>query len=130
MRYGRNYRGMPGSGGGQIVDAVSIGERPAQAGDRAVFGHREGDLLCGTPDTQIATLVERRSRFFMLVELPSKDSLTVASAPTRQVKKLPRQLRRSLTWKRGSRRLITSDSASSARSMRTSAIRKVRGSGA
>ena len=101
MRYGRRYRGKLGTGGGQIVDAVSIRERPAQAEDRAVPGHWEGDLLCGTPGTQIATLVERRSRFVMLVKLPSKDSPTVASALTRHLKKLPKQLRRSLTWDRG-----------------------------
>jgi len=101
MRYARSYRGKVGTGGGQIVDAVSIRERPAQAEDRAVPGHWEGDLLCGTPGTQIATLVERRSRFVMLVKLPSKDSPTVASALTRHVKKLPKQLRRSLTWDRG-----------------------------
>lgn len=101
MRYGRSYRGKLGAGGGQIVDAVSIRERPAQADDRAVPGHWEGDLLCGTPGTQIATLVERRSRFVMLVKLPSKDSPTVANALVRHVKRLPKQLRRSLTWDRG-----------------------------
>lgn len=101
MRYGRRYRGKLGSGVGQIVNAVSIRERPAQAEDRAVPGHWEGDLLCGTPGTQIATLVERHSRFVMLVKLPSKDSPTVASALARHVKKLPKQLRRSLTWDRG-----------------------------
>ena len=101
MRYGRRYRGKVGTGGGQIVDAVSIRERPAQAEDRAVPGHWEGDLLCGTPGTQIATLVERRSRFVMLVKLPSKDSPTVAHALSQHVKILPKQLRRSLTWDRG-----------------------------
>ena len=101
MRYARSYRGKIGTGGGQIVDAVSIRERPAQAEDRAVPGHWEGDLLCGTPGTQIATLVERHSRFVMLVKLPSKDSPTVARALSRHVKKLPKQLRRSLTWDRG-----------------------------
>ena len=101
MRYGRRYRGKVGSGVGRIVNAVSIRERPAQAEDRAVPGHWEGDLLCGTPGMQIATLVERHSRFVMLVKLPSKDSPTVASALTRRVKKLPKQLRRSLTWDRG-----------------------------
>ncbi len=101
MRYGRSYRGKLGAGGGQIVDAVSIRERPAQADDRAVPGHWEGDLLRGTPGTQIATLVERRSRFVMLVKLPSKDSPTVANALVRHVKRLPKQLRRSLTWDRG-----------------------------
>ena len=101
MRYARRYRGKVGAGGGQIVDAVSIRERPAQAEDRAVPGHWEGDLLCGTPGTQIATLVERHSRFVMLVKLPSKDSPSVAHALSRHVNKLPKQLRRSLTWDRG-----------------------------
>lgn len=101
MRYGRHHRGKAGKGRGMIVDAVSIRERPAQAEDRAVPGHWEGDLLCGTPGTQIATLVERCSRFLMLVKLPSKRSDSVASALTRQVMQLPQQLRRSLTWDRG-----------------------------
>jgi len=101
MRYARSYRGKVGTGGGQIVDAVSIRERPAQAEDRAVPGHWESDLRCGTPGTQIATLVERHARFVMLVKLPSKDSPTVARALSRHVKKLPQQLRRSLTWDRG-----------------------------
>jgi IS30 family transposase len=101
MRHGRGYRSKVGKGCGSIVDAVSIRERPAQAEDRAVPGHWEGDLLCGTPGTQIATLVERRSRFVMLVKLPNKDSNLVASALARHLKKLPKTLRRSLTWDRG-----------------------------
>jgi IS30 family transposase len=101
MRYARHHRGKVGRGRGMLVDAVSIRERPAAAQDRAVPGHWEGDLLCGTPGTQIATLVERRSRFLMLVKLSSKRSDRVASALARHVKHLPRQLRRSLTWDRG-----------------------------
>ena len=98
MRYGRAYRGTVGSGVGTILEAPSVCEQSAQAEDRAVPGHWEGDLLCGTPGTQIATLVERRSRFLILVKLPSKDSPTVANALVRHVKKLPKLLRRSLTW--------------------------------
>ena len=88
-------------GRGQIVEAISIRERPAEVADRAVPGHWEGDLLAGAKSTQIATLVERRSRFVMLVKVPAKDTQTVVKALTRHVRKLPAQLRRSLTWDRG-----------------------------
>lgn len=88
-------------GRGQIVDALSIRERPAEVEDRAVPGHWEGDLLLGAQHTQIATLVERRSRFVMLLKLPAKDTTTVVKALTRQVQKLPNELCRSLTWDRG-----------------------------
>ena len=90
-----------GLGRGQIVDAVSIRERPAEVEDRAVPGHWEGDLLSGSNNTHIATLVERQSRFTMLVKLQSKDSRMVARALTQQVRRLPAELRRSLTWDRG-----------------------------
>jgi IS30 family transposase len=86
---------------GRIVDAVSISERPAEVADRAVPGHWEGDLLCGTKDSQIATLVERHSRYVMLVRVPRKDSKTVVSALIKQAHKLPRELYKSLTWDRG-----------------------------
>jgi len=92
----------PGQGGGQISDAISIRERPAEAEDRAVPGHWEGDLLCGGKSTQIATLVERRSRYVMLVKLKNKDSEQVARALAKHVLQLPATLRRSLTWDRGS----------------------------
>jgi IS30 family transposase len=101
LRYGRHHHGKVGRGRGMIVGAVSIRERPAIAEDRAVPGHWEGDLLCGTPGTQIATLVERHSRFLMLLKLPSKNADRVANVLARHVKQLPRQLRRSLTWDRG-----------------------------
>lgn len=86
---------------GQILGAVSIRERPAEVEDRAVPGHWEGDLLVGGRRTQIATLVERQSRFVMLVKLPSKDSPTVVNALAQRMKPLPEVLRRSLTWDRG-----------------------------
>jgi IS30 family transposase len=92
----------PGQGGGQISDAISIRERPAEAQDRAVPGHWEGDLLCGGMGTQIATLVERHSRYVMLVRLKSKDSEQVARALGKHILKLPATLRRSITWDRGS----------------------------
>ena len=86
---------------GQIVDAISIRERPAEIEDRAIPGHWEGDLLGGTKNSHIATLVERHSRFTMLVKVPSKDTATVVAALSRHVRKLPASLRRSLTWDRG-----------------------------
>jgi IS30 family transposase len=86
---------------GRITDAVSIRERPAEAEDRAVPGHWEGDLLCGSNNSQIATLVERHTRLVMLVRVPSKDTKTVINALIKQAHKLPRELYKSLTWDRG-----------------------------
>ena len=86
---------------GQIADAISIRERPAEAVDRAVPGHWEGDLLEGSKGTQVATLVERHSRFVMLVRIPHKGSATVVKALSKTIQRLPQQLRRSLTWDRG-----------------------------
>ena len=87
---------------GRITNTVSIRERPAEAEDRAVPGHWEGDLLCGSNNSQIATLVERHTRYVMLVRLKSKDTETVINALIRQAHKLPRELYKSLTWDRGS----------------------------
>jgi IS30 family transposase len=86
---------------GQIVDAISIRERPAEIEDRAVPGHWEGDLIGGTKNSHIATLVERHSRFTALVKVQSKDTATVVAALSQQIRKLPTSLRRSLTWDRG-----------------------------
>ena len=86
---------------GQIVDAVSIRERPADIEDRAVPGHWEGDLLSGANNTHMVTLVERHSRFAMLIKVQGKDTASVVSALSQQVRKLPQKLRRSLTWDRG-----------------------------
>ena len=90
-----------GQGRGGIVDAVSIRERPAEASDRAVPGHWEGDLLAGSANTHIATLVERQSRYVMLVKVDGKDTTTVVDALAIHVQTLPVQLRASLTWDRG-----------------------------
>jgi IS30 family transposase len=88
-------------GQGQIVDAVSIRERPPEASDRAVPGHWEGDLLAGGLNSYVATLVERHSRFLLLVALAGKDTRSVTSALGRAIVRLPEQLRASLTWDRG-----------------------------
>jgi IS30 family transposase len=90
-----------GQSRGKIVDAVSIRERPAEAEDRAIPGHWEGDLLAGGKNSYIATLVERRTRFLMLIKVPSKETEVVVAALSRHVRKLPATLRRSLTWDRG-----------------------------
>lgn len=86
---------------GQIVDGVSIRERPADIEDRAVPGHWEGDLITGSKNTHIATLVERRSRYTLLVKVDGKDTNNVVSALIKKVGGLPTELRRSLTWDRG-----------------------------
>lgn len=86
---------------GQIVDAVSITERPACVEDRAVPGHWEGDLVFGSGKSQIATLVERQTRYVMLVKLDGKDSQTVVNALIKNARKLPQELYKSLTWDRG-----------------------------
>ncbi len=87
---------------GRIIDAVSIRERPASVEDRAVPGHWEGDLLCGSHNSQIATLTERHTRYVMLAKVDGKDTETVINALIKQAHKLPRELYKSLTWDRGS----------------------------
>ncbi len=86
---------------GRITDAVSISERPATAEDRALPGHWEGDLLFGSKNSQIATLVERQSRYLMLTKVASKDTATVVNALIKHAHKLPHELYKSLTWDRG-----------------------------
>ena len=90
-----------GRGGGQIQDLISIRERPATVEDRAVPGHWEGDLLAGSNNSHIVTLVERHSRYVMLAKLAGKDTATVVTALIEHARQLPGVLYRSLTWDRG-----------------------------
>jgi IS30 family transposase len=100
MRRSRHHTQKTGIHG-RIVDAVSIRERPASAEDRALPGHWEGDLLFGSKNSQIATLVERQSRYLMLAKAHSKDTETVVDALIKHAQKLPQELYKSLTWDRG-----------------------------
>jgi IS30 family transposase len=95
------HSSIHGHSQGRIVDAISIRERPAEVEDRAIPGHWEGDLLRGARNSHVATLVERHSRFCMLVKVPGKDTATVVTALSQHVRELPATLRRSLTWDRG-----------------------------
>ena len=101
MRRSRR-KSLKGQGLGQITDTVSIRERPASVEDRAVPGHWEGDLIFGTKHSQIATLVERHTRYVMLAKVNGKDTETVINALIKQAHKLPKELYKSLTWDRGS----------------------------
>ncbi len=104
LRQRRTYRRSKGAAahpGGHIVDAVSIRERPATVEDRAVPGHWEGDLLVGSRNSYVATLVERRSRYVCLVRVTGKETQTVVRALTRHVHRLPTGLMTTLTWDRG-----------------------------
>ena len=100
MRHPQNSSAKRGSKG-EIVDMVSISERPAFVGDRAVPGHWEGDLIFGSNNSQIATLVERQTRCVMLAKVGSKDTETVVNALIKQAHQLPKELYKSLTWDRG-----------------------------
>jgi IS30 family transposase len=100
MRRSRHYT-MKTDDHGRITDAVSISERPATAEDRAVPGHWEGDLLFGSHNSQIVTLVERQTRYVMLVKVTGKDTETVVNALIQHAMKLPQELYKSLTWDRG-----------------------------
>ena len=106
LRSGRSIRRsrqatLKRSGLGKFNDAVSIRERPAAVEDRAVQGHWEGDLIAGSGNSFIATLVERNTRFVMLAKVANKDSQSVIEALIKQSRKLPKELYRSLTWDRG-----------------------------
>ena len=96
------HASLKNDGLGQITNAISIRERPASVEDRAIPGHWEGDLICGSNNSFIATLVERHTRYVMLAKVPGKETETVINALIKQAKKLPNELYKSLTWDRGS----------------------------
>jgi IS30 family transposase len=100
MRRSR-HASLKGEGLGTITEAVSIRARPAAIEDRAVPGHWEGDLLFGANNSQIATLVERHTRYVMFAKVETKDTETVINALIKQARKLPKELYKSLTWDRG-----------------------------
>ena len=100
MRRSR-HASLKRQGLGSIVDAVSISERPASVEDRAIPGHWEGDLIAGSNNTHIATLVERHSRYVMLAKIKNRCTDTVINALIKQSRKLPSELYKSLTWDRG-----------------------------
>ena len=105
LRSGRKFRqsrsGNRGRNRGQIIDGVSIRERPAEVEDRALPGHWEGDLISGSNNSHIATVVERATRFTVLVKVSGKDTKSVVTALTAQMKKLPKIVQQTLTWDRG-----------------------------
>jgi IS30 family transposase len=105
LRSGRRFRyarrSASGELRGKIRETISIRERPAEAEDRAIPGHWEGDLLFGTKSSQIITLVERHSRYTSLIKVANHKTENVVAALTRHVRKLPKSLRRSLTWDHG-----------------------------
>jgi IS30 family transposase len=105
LRTGRRFRYARKSASedrrGKIAETISIRERPAEVEDRAIPGHWEGDLLCGTKSSQIITLVERHSRYTSLIKVADHKTENVLAALTRHVRKLPRSLRRSVTWDHG-----------------------------
>jgi IS30 family transposase len=105
LRFDRRLRQSKSPGGedgrGKILDAVSISERPATVEDRAVPGHWEGDLLAGSNNSYVVTLVERQTRYVLLIKIRSKHTAEVVQALKRGIGKLPEELRKSLTWDRG-----------------------------
>ena len=127
-RYARAHSNR-GQGPGCIAGMVMISERPPEVADRAVPGHWEGDLLMGTRDTAIATLVERQTRYCQLVALPEgTNAEPVCEALKQSIVTLPVQLRRSLTWDQGKEMARTDSSASRPALRSTSAIPAARGS--
>ena len=106
LRSGRTIRrsakaSRKGHGKGQIEGMISIRERPASVEDRALPGHWEGDLIAGSNNTYIATLVERHSRYVMLARVSNKKTETVINALIEHAHQLQRELYETLTWDRG-----------------------------
>lgn len=100
MRQSKQFN-TKGNARGGIIDAVSIHDRPKDIDDRTIPGHWEGDLICGSNKSYVATLVERTSRFTLLVKLNGNDTASVVNAITNKIIELPTQLKKSLTWDRG-----------------------------
>ncbi|MBN9232127.1 MAG: IS30 family transposase [Legionella sp.] len=100
MRQSKKFN-TKGNARGGIIDAVSIHDRPKEIDSRTVPGHWEGDLICGSNKSYVATLVERTSRFTLLVKLTGNDTASVIHAITNKIMELPNQLKKSLTWDRG-----------------------------
>lgn len=106
LRSGRAVRrsrtsSLKGKGLGSIPNTIPISERPPEAADRAIPGHWEGDLIQGSKNSYIITLVERHSRFVMLAKIRDNKTITVISALIRQARELPAELYKTLTWDRG-----------------------------
>jgi IS30 family transposase len=102
MRRAKAYVKANHIGQGQLKDMVMISERPAEVKDRAIPGHWEGDLIFGKKMTSIGTLVERHSRYVVLLKLPNGHGAeAVRKAMTKRILTLPAQLRRSITWDQG-----------------------------
>jgi IS30 family transposase len=98
----RSRAARPANGQGQLREAINISARPAEVADRAVPGHWEGDLVLGRGNSAIETLVERTSRFTILIALPNgRSSEPVLAALAARIATLPEQLMRSLTWDQG-----------------------------
>lgn len=100
MRQSRKFN-TKGNARGGIIDAISIHDRPEEVNERRIPGHWEGDLICGTRKSFVATLVERTSRYTLLVKLPGNDTNNVVNAIAEKVIQLPGELKKSLTWDRG-----------------------------
>ncbi|MEN4615280.1 transposase, partial [Pantoea agglomerans] len=105
LRSGRVVRrsrtsSLKGKGLGSIPDTSSVSERPPEAADRAISGHREGDLIQGSKNSYIVTLAERHSRFVMLARIRGNKTITVISALIKQARELPAELYKTLTWDR------------------------------
>lgn len=101
LRHGKRHTRKGERGTINIVNGISIHERSRHIDNRRTFGHWEGDLVSGTNNSHIATLVDRKSRYTIILKLSGKDAGSVNQAITEKFKTLPRKLRQSLTWDRG-----------------------------